>query len=764
MTDMIDAAHDYLKHGWQIVPLYGWDGTSCGCGNRCIPKSRGKHPSRGNKWQNNPLTSGADVQVWYEDHPDDNIGIATGKDSGIWVLDLDGADGIRTLTELTAEHGPLPLTRIVRTGSGGLHYYWRHPADFEPRGSNGMIGPGVDVRGWHGQVVAPPSVSARGAYELLAAHPVTDAPEWLLNLVREHAETVVAGANIIIKNAERVDVEFLPANILDLAGTLIEEDQGRYKHFHALVAACYEAGYSQGQTVTIAAPWCAAVGKFVGRVESEVARSWGKLVIEAAKANEWVEGIAGPGANTPPTTDGANALQPNPEPDTANDDDTQQDILDPTWRPVDLQPILTGTYTPEEPTLLPRSDGRHLLYPGRVHSFHGESESGKSLVAQAETARLLKDTESYCLYIDFESDALSVVSRLRDLGAPDPALRDDFTYIRPDNDPRKFAHERQELTAVLRTPYTLIIIDGVTDALGVFGAGSKDNDEIAHFMRTFPRMLARKTGAAVVLIDHVTKDADSRGRYALGGQAKMNALDGSAFTVEVIEPLGRGMRGTVSLRVAKDRPGGVRPHAGPFRKSDRTQEAARVVFDSTGNSIDVTVEPPHGHVGDERKPGAGRLTGYMQDVSVFLERATEPVSWNTIRNGVGRTEKYVKSAVATLIAEGYIREEDGPNNAKLHTLLKPYSEALDELAEGNILWTEQASGAGGAGGAEWRGGGAEATGEVVARRPPSPTGGRATHATTKTTKNSSSGAAIGCHKCGDTEAPLERGLCAECAP
>ena len=57
--------------------------------------------------------------------------------------------------------------------------------------------------------------------------------------------------------------------------------------------------------------------------------------------------------------------------------------------------IRNGTYTPERPGLMPRTDGPCLLYPGRVHSLHGESESGKSLVAQAEAARdsLYRQTE-----------------------------------------------------------------------------------------------------------------------------------------------------------------------------------------------------------------------------------------------------------------------------------------------------------------------------------------------------------------------------------
>jgi hypothetical protein len=91
-----------------------------------------------------------------------------------------------------------------------------------------------------------------------------------------------------------------------------------------------------------------------------------------------------------------------------------------TWDRVDLTSFLDGTHDPERATLMPRSDGHGLFYPGRVHDLHGESESGKSWVAQAEAARLINEGRPV-LYLDFESDPGAVVQRLVLLGA-DPAL------------------------------------------------------------------------------------------------------------------------------------------------------------------------------------------------------------------------------------------------------------------------------------------------------------------------------------------------------
>jgi hypothetical protein len=355
-----------------------------------------------------------------------------------------------------------------------------------------------------------------------------------------------------------------------------------------------------------------------------------------------------------------------------------------TWEPEDLAAYLDGTHVPEEPALMPRSDGACLLYPGRVHSFHGESESGKSMIAQAEAARVLT-TGGSVAYLDFESDASVVVTRLLQMGAPAEAIRERFHYLRPDTKPHGDGNDRDRAAyaRLLDRKYTLAVIDGVTEMAVVFGiTSSKDNDEMTRLIRTFIRRLAQRTGAAVVQVDHVTKDADSRGRFAIGAGAKMNALDGSAFVVEVKEPLGVGMRGIVVMRVAKDRPGRVRPQCGKWRASDRTQEAARVVIDSTvENVITVTVESPSADSANDSASGEAkterfRPTVLMERVSRFVEGKIDPPSQDQIMTGVSGNEKAKKAAVELLAEEGYI-DRHKVGNAWRHRHVKEYLEIHD---------------------------------------------------------------------------------------
>ena len=207
---------------------------------------------------------------------------------------------------------------------------------------------------------------------------------------------------------------------------------------------------------------------------------------------------------------------------TGRDETEQDDDTPASWAPVDLGPILDGTHRTVEPTLLPRTDGICLVYPGLTHSFHGESESGKSLVCQIESVRLL-NAGHRVLFVDFESDAASVAGRLLEFGASRESVRDRFVYLRPEVRPDSSVRELSAWLDVLAEPFALAVVDGVTDSLGIFGYSTKDNDDVTRWARALPRRIADRTGAAVVLVDHVTKDADSRGRFAIGGKRNCRA-------------------------------------------------------------------------------------------------------------------------------------------------------------------------------------------------------------------------------------------------
>ena len=142
----LSAALAYCEHGWSVIPL----------------EPRGKRPLI--KWERYQFErpTNADARQWWRKEPNANVGIVTGRINRLVVLDVDPAKGgDQALTDLEHEHGALPKTVSVRTGGGGQHFYFQHPGVPIPNCA-GKLGPGLDVRGEGGYVVAPPSIHLSG--------------------------------------------------------------------------------------------------------------------------------------------------------------------------------------------------------------------------------------------------------------------------------------------------------------------------------------------------------------------------------------------------------------------------------------------------------------------------------------------------------------------------------------------------------------------------------------------------------------------------
>jgi hypothetical protein len=277
MNLKLEAAREYARRKWRVIPLHNITadgGCSCRKGAKC--PTAGKHP-RHDKWQDAGSTSIADVQTWWDERPDANIGIVTDRRSDIWALDVDPEKGgLGSLQDLVDEHGPLPETRLHATGSGGVHYIFTYPDDYDIPTTSSSLGVGIDTRGaGNGQIVVPPSATDKGPYWVIRDVDPLPAPRWLLDRLREITDLRAKGTEADVVGAEPLDIDALPAKLRTRL-TLISVDD-RSSYFHGTVAACRRSGLTQGQTVTALSYWCAAVGKFTGRVASEVARSWGKL-------------------------------------------------------------------------------------------------------------------------------------------------------------------------------------------------------------------------------------------------------------------------------------------------------------------------------------------------------------------------------------------------------------------------------------------------------------------------------------------------------
>lgn len=169
-SDLMRAALEYAARGWSVFP--------------CQP--RGKTPITPNGFKD-ASSDPAQVREYWTRYPRANIGIVTGKASGIFVVDIDvgeGKAGPESLAELERKNGTLPPTLRARTGSGGEHLFYRLPAGAAIRNTAGRLGAGIDTRGSGGYVVAAPSVHPSGAlYAWTTAAPVADPPAWLVDML-----------------------------------------------------------------------------------------------------------------------------------------------------------------------------------------------------------------------------------------------------------------------------------------------------------------------------------------------------------------------------------------------------------------------------------------------------------------------------------------------------------------------------------------------------------------------------------------------------
>lgn len=337
------------------------------------------------------------------------------------------------------------------------------------------------------------------------------------------------------------------------------------------------------------------------------------------------------------------------------------------WAPVDLAELRATGLERLHPTLLTVSDGTSLLYAGRTHSLSGESTTGKTWIT---LAGICQEIAAGCPvgFIDFEDRADSLLTRLHDMGADPDAVDALVRYIGPTQALTPGVWPTVEAAT---RDCRIVVIDGVTEAMTMHGWSLLDNEDIARWYDLLPRRIAN-LGPAVVEIDHVVKDKEARGRYAMGGAHKLNGITGAAYSVNLLKSFAVGQPGASRIVVAKDRHGGVGPVG-------HTAAEFRVAPDHHRHpeALDWALEPNNASFTATGRP---RLTGYMQKISEFL--ALSPgSSKSAIYEAVRGKESHKDSAIQTLLEEAWIRTEPGPRNATFHYVVKPYREDEDEHAQ-----------------------------------------------------------------------------------
>jgi hypothetical protein len=184
----LEAALGYAARGWRVLPIHSVRNGQCTCATGDCP-GPGKHPRTEHGVKDATLEQNQ-ISAWWANWPDANVAIATGPESGIFVIDVDAAnDGFESLNRYEEDDDGCPLggTLTAVTGGGGQHIFFEHPRDGLPLKSRTGWLPGIDVHADGGYVVVAPSVHKSGQHYAWfdATTPVATAP-WSAGLSNAH--------------------------------------------------------------------------------------------------------------------------------------------------------------------------------------------------------------------------------------------------------------------------------------------------------------------------------------------------------------------------------------------------------------------------------------------------------------------------------------------------------------------------------------------------------------------------------------------------
>jgi hypothetical protein len=299
-----------------------------------------------------------------------------------------------------------------------------------------------------------------------------------------------------------------------------------------------------------------------------------------------------------------------------------------TWTPINLGKL------EERPKTQPTIGGVGLVYPGKRHLYSGPQESGKTMAAYAialEEAR----AEGNVILIDLEMGPHDARDRFREMGAT-TADFDRIYYIEPETEATDAT-----MLGLLEWKPTLAIIDAAAGAYALQELDDNKRRDAEQWANLWVRPFWQND-VATITIDHVTKSAETRGKYAIGSERKAGGVD-VHLGFETITEFRRGSTGLYKIITHKDRPGYLpRPRAGELA----------LTSDPDTNAIGWVFNPPESAAtGDDWRP-----TVLMDRVVEYLRQQREPVNRETIKKNVLGKNEYIVQAIGFLLQDETIVE------------------------------------------------------------------------------------------------------------
>lgn len=209
---------------WPIFPVHTINEKGycdCGMGKSC--SNPGKHPATKHGFKD-ATTDIKKIDEWWPEWSPcaSNIAVATGGELGLVVIDVDGEEGLASLSQEQMESLQDENVVYAKTGRGG-HYYF-----FSKTKINSKVGfvNHVDIRADGGYIILPPSRHISGkCYEWLRSphHGLTEVPKWVLNgELKEAPKKIFTVTEQFIPEGQRNDTFFRLASTFRSKGITYE--------------------------------------------------------------------------------------------------------------------------------------------------------------------------------------------------------------------------------------------------------------------------------------------------------------------------------------------------------------------------------------------------------------------------------------------------------------------------------------------------------------------------------------------------------------
>lgn len=328
---------------------------------------------------------------------------------------------------------------------------------------------------------------------------------------------------------------------------------------------------------------------------------------------------------------------------------------DPSYAPVELGPYLAGHVDKLRPDTARMTDGRALLYGGRLNSIHGDSGAGKSWVVVLVVAELILAGKGVVV-VDTEDDPTPMIERLRQIGVGDEAILERLAFVHPSEE-FSAANVEAIMWAVREYGAAHVVIDSLGEAFALDGVDENADAQVTPWLRRVVRRLIDTTGVAVTLIDHLTKAAELP-LHPSGSKRKRAAITGAAWLMEAVEPFTYGEAGRARLICAKDRHGN-------YRRGDTVAELVMGALDLVTGLTRLELHPVGaGEASEERAP-----TALVIVCNVLESVKPRWFSMTKILATIGEADaemgwKKLVGACELGVERGFLVEELGPRRAR----------------------------------------------------------------------------------------------------